>query len=108
MLKRTMQSVIKKISKMFPAILLTGMRQIGKSTLFDLVKDSNRKYVSLDNFEDRELAKTNPALFIERYAPPVIIDEIQYAPELFSYIKIYVDTHKKTGTFGLQVLKNMS
>ncbi|MCL2334828.1 MAG: ATP-binding protein [Endomicrobia bacterium] len=101
MLKRTMQPVIKKISKMFPVILLTGMRQVGKSTLFDLMKESGRKYVSLDNFEDRQLAKTNPALFIERYSPPVIIDEIQYAPELFSYIKIYVDSHKKDGDFWL-------
>jgi predicted AAA+ superfamily ATPase len=101
MLKRTMQPAIKKISKMFPVILLTGMRQVGKSTLLDMIKESNRKYVSLDNFEDRALAKTNPALFIERYAPPVIIDEIQYAPELFSYIKIYVDSHKKAGDFWL-------
>jgi predicted AAA+ superfamily ATPase len=101
MLKRTMQPVIEKISKGFPVILLTGMRQVGKSTLFEMLKESNRKYVSLDNFDDRKLAQTNPALFIQRYEPPLIIDEVQYAPQLLTYIKIYVDSHKKDGDFWL-------
>jgi predicted AAA+ superfamily ATPase len=101
MLERTMLPVIKKVSRHFPILLLTGMRQIGKSTLFEMLKESKRKYVSLDNFDDRDLAKNNPALFIQKYEPPVIIDEVQYAPELFTYIKIYVDSHKKSGDFWL-------
>jgi predicted AAA+ superfamily ATPase len=101
MLKRTMQPVIEKISKGFPVLLLTGMRQVGKSTLLEMLKNTDRKYVSLDNFDDRQLAQTNPALFIQRYEPPVIIDEVQYAPQLLTYIKIYVDSHKKDGNFWL-------
>lgn len=101
MINRTLSYVIHEISELFPVILLTGMRQVGKSTLFEMLKTDNRKYVSLDNFDDRELAKTNPSLFIQRYEPPVIIDEIQYAPELFSFIKIYVDKNKQNGLFWL-------
>ncbi|MDR2436663.1 MAG: ATP-binding protein [Endomicrobium sp.] len=101
MLERTMIPVIKKNSKHFPVLLLTGMRQIGKSTLFEMLKDPGRKYVSLDSFDDRELARNNPALFIQKYEPPVIIDEVQYAPELFTYIKIYIDSHKKDRDFWL-------
>jgi predicted AAA+ superfamily ATPase len=101
MLERTMIPVIKKVSKHFPVLLLTGMRQIGKSTLFEMLKEQKRRYVSLDSFDDRELARNNPALFIQKYEPPVIIDEVQYAPELFTYIKIYVDSHKKNGAFWL-------
>ncbi|MDR1474763.1 MAG: ATP-binding protein [Endomicrobium sp.] len=101
MLERTIMPLIKKLSKHFPVLLLTGMRQIGKSTLFEMLKETNRKYVALDSFDDRELARNNPALFIQKYEPPVIIDEVQYAPELFTYIKIYVDSHKKDGDFWL-------
>jgi predicted AAA+ superfamily ATPase len=101
MLERTMIPVIKKSSKHFPVLLLTGMRQVGKSTLFEMLKDPGRKYVSLDSFDDRELARNNPVLFIQKYEPPVIIDEVQYAPELFTYIKMYVDSHKKDGDFWL-------
>jgi len=63
--------------------------------------EPGRKYVALDNPTDRLLAKTEPELFLQRYSPPVIIDEVQYAPELFDYIKIYSDTHKKCGDFWL-------
>ncbi len=101
MLERTMMPVIKKISKHFPILLLTGMRQVGKSTLFEMLKEPGRKYVSLDSFDDRELARNNPTLFIQKYEPPVIIDEVQYAPELLTYIKIHVDSHKKDGDFWL-------
>ena len=60
-----------------------------------------RKYISLDDLTVRETAKNDPKLFLELYAPPVIIDEIQYAPELFTYIKIYVDAHHNPGDFWL-------
>jgi predicted AAA+ superfamily ATPase len=101
MINRTLSNIIHEISGLFPVILLTGMRQVGKSTLLEMLKTDNQKYVSLDNFDDRELAKTNPSLFIQRYEPPVIIDEIQYAPELFPYIKIHVDKNRKNGQFWL-------
>jgi hypothetical protein len=66
-----------------------------------MLKTDNRRYVTLDHYDDRELAKTNPSLFIQRYEPPVMIDEIQYAPELFPYIKIYVDKKRENGLFWL-------
>ena len=101
MINRTLSKTLNELSELFPVILLTGMRQVGKSTLFEMLKTDNRRYVTLDNYDDRELAKTKPALFIQRYEPPVIIDEIQYAPELFSYIKIHVDKSRENGLFWL-------
>ena len=70
----------------------------------------NRKYVTLDDPDARYLAKTDPALFLQRYAPPVLIDEIQYATELLPYIKMNVDCSKRKGDFwitGSQVFRLM-
>jgi len=100
-LERTIQSVIEKASRGFPVILLTGMRQIGKSWVMERLGNSSRRYVSLDDLKARTLAKTDPQRFIEENPPPVTIDEVQYAPELFPYIKIYVDRAKKNGLFWL-------
>ena len=71
MINRTLSFVLDEISELFPVIMLTGMRQVGKSTLLEMKKTGNRKYVSLDNFDDRELAKSNPSLFIQRLGKPV-------------------------------------
>jgi hypothetical protein len=101
MLKRTLSKTILDASKTFPAILLTGPRQVGKTTLLENLAGRDRKYVTLDDLDQRSLAKTDPALFLQTHEPPVIIDEVQYAPELFSYIKLYVDKHKKAGDFWL-------
>ncbi len=101
MLKRTLSKTILNASKTFPAILLTGPRQVGKTTLLENLAGRDRKYVSLDDLDQRSLAITDPALFLQTHEPPVIIDEVQYAPELFSYIKLYVDKHKKAGDFWL-------
>ncbi|MDR2706764.1 MAG: AAA family ATPase, partial [Planctomycetaceae bacterium] len=91
-LERTLQPFIEKISESFRVLLLNGQRQVGKSTLLqNMAQGTNRNYVSLDNLKFRKLAQTDPELFLQENPPPVIIDEIQYAPELFSYIKIYVD-----------------
>jgi len=100
-LKRTMMPVIKKVSRGFPVLLLTGMRQIGKTFLLNEIKEPKRNYVSLDFPDERELAINHPDLFLQRHLPPVLIDEVQYAPELFTYIKIFVDTHKQNGLFWL-------
>jgi predicted AAA+ superfamily ATPase len=101
MLKRTMQSVIEQTSQSFPVLLLTGQRQIGKTTLLESMASKERRYVSLDDLQARDLAKNDPKAFIQLYEPPVIIDEVQYAPELFTYIKIYADSHKQNGLFWL-------
>ncbi len=101
MYKRTLSQIIKKLNKNFPALLLTGPRQVGKTTLLEMCSENNRNYVTLDDIDARQLARTDPGLFIQTYKPPLIIDEIQYAPELFSYIKIIIDREKKNGLFWL-------
>jgi len=99
--QRTIEETIKNISNTFPVLLLTGPRQVGKTTLLEGLIEPNRKKVSLDNMTARALAKEDPELFLQRYAPPVMIDEIQYAPELLTYIKLLVDERKKCGDFWL-------
>ncbi|MCL1865681.1 MAG: ATP-binding protein [Spirochaetes bacterium] len=99
--ERTIEPVIERISKGFPVLLLTGMRQIGKSWIMEHLGGKSRKYVSLDDLKARALAKSDPQRFIEENPPPVIIDEVQYAPELFTYIKIYADKNRKEGLFWL-------
>jgi len=102
-LERTLGPVLEKTAKGFRVILLNGQRQVGKSTLLEnLAKGTKRKIISLDDLNARKLAQTDPELFIEQYPPPVIIDEVQYAPELFPYIKIFVDKHREQkGAFWL-------
>ncbi|MCL2043702.1 MAG: ATP-binding protein [Treponema sp.] len=100
-IERTAFATIKKVSKTFPVLLLTGMRQTGKTYLLKKIMEQGRKYVSLDYPDERELAKTSPDLFLQRYSPPVIIDEVQYAPELLTFIKIHVDANRKNGLFWL-------
>jgi predicted AAA+ superfamily ATPase len=102
-LDRTLRRVIEKTSKGFRVILLNGQRQVGKSTLLEnMAKGTGRKHVSLDNMRFRALAQSDPELFLQQNPPPVIIDEVQYAPELFPYIKIYVDDNRgQKGAFWL-------
>ncbi len=99
--QRHIESLIKKEGEAYPVIMLTGPRQVGKTTLLKRLKESERTFVSLDNPGARMLAKTQPELFFERYKPPILIDEIQYAPELFPYIKIIVDKENKNGLFWI-------
>ena len=98
---RTLAQTIQKTSKSFRALLLTGPRQVGKTTLLELCAGDNRNYITLDDLDARQMAQNDPGLFIQTYNPPLIIDEIQYAPELFSSIKITVDREKKNGLYWL-------
>lgn len=99
--ERAIEPTIKKITETFPVLIVTGPRQIGKTTLLTRLAEKERKIVSLDNPTIRAFAKSDPELFLQRYAPPVFIDEVQYAPELFDYIKIYADRNKHCGDFWL-------
>jgi predicted AAA+ superfamily ATPase len=91
-----------KMSGFFKAVLVTGARQVGKTTMLrHLAQGQDRTYVTLDNRMARELAQTDPVLFFQTYKPPILIDEVQYAPELFPQIKILCDESEETGLFWL-------
>ncbi len=120
-IKRTIEDRIKQLAKAFPVIIITGARQVGKTTLLNNIqKQDTINYISLDNLSVRTLAIEDPEMFLERYKPPLIIDEFQYAPNLLSYIKIIIDkkrqehldtpTTKATGLYyltGSQVFHTM-
>lgn len=103
-IKRHLENKILECSHFFSAILLTGQRHAGKTTMLrELAERENigRKYVSLDDLNERDMAKNDPAMFLRLHQPPVLIDEVQYAPELFTYIKIHIDEHHNPGNFWL-------
>ena len=108
---RNLEQIVNQVTKEYPAVLVTGPRQVGKTTMLrKLMEGSDRSYVSLDDLGERSLAREDPELFLQMHKPPVLIDEVQYAPELFTYIKIYVDTHQEPGAFwltGSQVFRLM-
>ena len=91
-LNRSLETVVKAASDEYPVVLVTGPRQVGKTTmLMKMMENTGRTYVSLDDLNERALAKDDPELFLQIHKPPVLIDEVQYAPELFTYIKIVAD-----------------
>lgn len=97
LINRTIKNTIMNISSTFPVVIITGPRQVGKTTLLrNLQETSNDKinYVSLDELSIRALATQDPELFLRTYKTPLIIDEFQYAPNLLSYIKIIVDNKR--------------
>lgn len=100
-LRRTLEQSILDYSSHFKVLLLTGMRQVGKTTLLKELCRDGRSYVTLDNPSDLKLAKTEPVLFFQTYRPPVLIDEIQYAPELFPVIKQLADASPAKGQIWL-------
>lgn len=100
-IKRDLESKILALSKEYACVLITGPRQVGKTTVLKQLAAADREYVTLDDFEDRALAKRDPALFLQMHSLPIFIDEVQYAPELFSYIKIAIDNGASPGSFWL-------
>ncbi len=99
---RTLEQKIMDISRDYSCLLLIGPRQVGKTTMLEhLMKGSARRKVTLDDAENRRLAQSDPALFLEMHPAPVLIDEVQYAPQLFSYIKINVDNGAAPGSYWL-------
>lgn len=101
-LPRTLESFALQANAMFPVLMLTGPRQVGKTTLLKhLAEASPRTVVSLDDPLALQLARTDPALFFQRFKSPLLIDEIQYAPELLPYIKLLVDENRQPGMFWL-------
>lgn len=101
-IRRTLEQKILEISADYSCLLLIGPRQVGKTTMLEhLMEGTGRQKVTLDDTENRRLAKTDPALFLELHPAPVLIDEVQYAPELFSYIKIKVDNGAEAGSYWM-------
>jgi len=101
-ISRSLEKIVLEVTKEYPVVLVTGPRQVGKTTMLQkLMEGTDRGYVSLDDLHERNLAKTDPELFLQLHKPPVLIDEVQYAPELFTYIKIYADKNRSKGDFWL-------
>ena len=103
---RTLTLSIHKALKTFPALVVTGPRQSGKTTLLkNLLKDTH-SYVSMEDPDTRSRCKDDPRGFLDQYQPPIIIDEIQYVPELLSYIKSRIDDVRKPGQWVLTGSQN--
>ena len=100
-IKRDIEAKIQSLAAEYACILITGPRQVGKTTVLRAMMEENRTYVTLDDLEERSLAKRDPALFLQLHDLPIFIDEVQYAPELFSYIKIAIDNGAAPGSFWL-------
>lgn len=114
MYEREAKKVLEEVNNTFKVLLLTGPRQTGKTTLLKKIIPKNMSYVTLDDEQLRKQANDSPALFLEEHPAPLFIDEVQYAPNLFSYIKIKVDNEKKYGMYWLtgsqqfKLMKNVS
>lgn len=98
---RTLESFIGTATRQFPVLLLTGARQVGKTTFLKHLINEDMTYVTLDDPLILSMAKDDPALFFQRFTTPMLIDEIQYAPELLPYIKMQVDSNRRPGMFWL-------
>ena len=98
---RELERKFRKLNDFFKVILVTGARQVGKTTMLKHLAESGRTYVTMDNGMARELAQSDPALFFQTYKPPILIDEVQKAPELFEQIKILCDESDEKGLIWL-------
>lgn len=111
---RTLRAPLTRAAQAFKVILLTGMRQVGKTTLLKSLASPERGYVTLDNDDDLRLAREDPKLFFQLHRPPLIIDEVQYAPELFPHIKMLADASDErgriwlTGSQQFQMMRNVT
>ncbi len=98
---RTMRRKVEELSEYFPCVMVTGARQVGKSTLLREILPPGMGYVTLDDYVQAEQAEEDPSAFLERHGVPLCIDEIQYAPRLMRAIKVKVDADRKPGMYWL-------
>jgi len=106
MLPRTLKTTILEAAKTFPAIVVTGPRQSGKTTLLKSIFGGSHAYLNLENPDVRSRAKEDPIGLLNQYKGPIIFDEIQYVPELFSYIKDSIDANRTPARFVLTGSQN--
>jgi len=114
-IRRHAENALSELVLSFPVILVTGPRQIGKSTLLQTAKKTGKfPYVTFDDASEITAVKTDPKGFLSLHKPPVIFDEVQYVPELFPYLKMEADKNKKKGMYFLtgsqqfHLMKNVS
>lgn len=101
-IKRDLERKFLHMNSAFKAVMVVGARQVGKSTMLKhLAEGQNRTYVTMDDSQLRDFARTEPKLFLQTYQPPILIDEVQKAPELFEEIKIICDNSDERGQFWL-------
>ncbi len=107
-IRRSLEPIVKKAAREFPAVVLTGPRQSGKTTLLQHVFGRQHRYVSLDLPDVRAAAAEDPRGFLELYPPPVIFDEVQHAPHLLPYIRAKVDARRnRKGQYLLTGSQNL-
>ncbi len=94
-LPRALEPILKKSAREFPVVVLTGPRQAGKTTLLRHLFGESHRYISLEPPDIRAIAVSDPRGFLEAHPPPVILDEVQYAPALLPYIKEHVDADRR-------------
>ncbi len=100
-INRDMEALILELTKEYSCIMINGPRQVGKTTMLKKIMEPNRHIVSLDDLNERAIAKNDPELFLSVHPTPILIDEVQYAPELFSYIKMAIDNGAPAGSYWL-------
>ena len=111
-IKRHIEAVLTDLLTQYPCVLISGPRQVGKSTLTEQIPNASKyKFITLDDDELRASANTDPKLFMQLNPPPICIDEIQKAPKLFSYIKMHIDKTHNPGDYiltGSQIYRLMT
>lgn len=115
MIKRDFLISMKSFLKTFPAVLILGARQVGKTTLIKESLSQTHKYVLLEDPDTRELALNDPRSFLRQNPPPLIIDEFQYAPQLVSYLQGLIDNNRSlkgqivlTGSQNFQMMEQVT